>query len=147
MLFLCVQSSLADEHDAEGGEAKKRNAIGLFIGATQREGEYLETLGIEYGRFVSESVEVGALVERAVKEDNSTLLLAFVSFRPYKGWFLGGGFGRKDPGSEARNTVRLSIGYDFEVSPEWSIEPQLHLDIIEDEEDEEVLGVAIVRRF
>ncbi len=146
LAFIGLTDTLADESESEGGEFK-RHAIGVFIGVTHEHHEYLETLGIEYGYFVNKSVEVGAVVERAVREDNSTLAIAFVAFRPYRGWFVGAGVGRKDPGEDRENTLRLSIGYDFEVSHDWSVEPQFHLDIIEGEEDEEVLGVAILRRF
>lgn len=140
----------AGEHETEHGVHKK-HGLGVFIGVTHveehGEDEYLETLGIEYGYFVNPRVEVGVVVERAVREDDSTLVIAFVSYRPYKGFFVGAGLGRKDPGPDRENTVRLSIGYDFEIGHDWSLEPQLHWDIIEDTENEEVLGVAIIRRF
>ena len=143
---ISLAGETGDEPDV-GEEPFLRHALGIFVGATHAEDEYLETLGIEYGYYINETVELGLLAERAVREDDSTLVIAFAAIHPYRGLILGAGVGRKDPGDNRQNTLRLSLGYEFEVSHHWSFETQLHLDFIENEEDEEVLGVALLRRF
>jgi hypothetical protein len=61
--------------------------------------------------------------------------------------FLGAGFGRKDPGDERENTIRASLGYEFELGKGWVIAPNVNLDVIENEENEEVYGVAFGKQF
>lgn len=139
-------AALAGE-EGEPEVLNKRHALGVFVGATHAEDDYLETLGVDYGYFVNEKFEVGVVVERAVREDDSTLVIAFASLRLFGNFGIGAGIGRKDPGPDRKNTLRLSIFYDYELNEEWSLEPQFHVDFIEEEENEEVLGVAIIYRF
>jgi hypothetical protein len=87
------------------------------------------------------------VIERAERDMDSTLAIVFVHLWPYKGLFLGIGGGRKDPGDERENTLRGTIGYEFELGGGWSIAPQANLDVIENEENEEVYGIAIGKRF
>ena len=74
-------------------------------------------------------------------------MIAFAHFWPYKGLYVGGGIGRKDPGDERENTFRATIGYEFELGGGWSIAPQANLDVIENAENEEVYGIAFGKRF
>jgi len=90
---------------------------------------------------------MGGVIERAERDKHSTLAIVFVHLWPYKGLFLGVGAGRKDPGDERENTLRGTIGYEFELGGGWSIAPQANLDVIENEENEEVYGIAIGKRF
>lgn len=135
----------ADQEEEEVPE--NRHAIGVFVGATHAHDEYLETLGLEFGYFLSKNLEIGALIERAVREDDSTLVIAWASYRVFGNFSIGAGVGRKDPGPDRQNTLRLFLAYDHEINERWSLEPQFAVDFIEDEENEEVLGIAIVRRF
>jgi hypothetical protein len=43
--------------------------------------------------------------------------------------------------------LRATIGYEFELGGGWSIAPQANLDVIENEENEEVYGITIGKRF
>ena len=147
LMLASMDICFAGESEAEHEDTEKKNRLGIFVGATHAEGEYLETLGIEYGYYVNENVEFGILVERAVREDDSTLLIAFAALHLDKGFYVGAGIGKKDPGTERRNTLRVSVGYEFEITDDWSLEPQFHLDFIENEENEEVLGLALIRSF
>jgi len=47
--------------------------------------------------------------------------------------------------SENRET--LGVEYSYRINKSWSIAPQANLDVIENEENEEVYGVAIGKRF
>ncbi len=148
MFFFLLPAAVASESGEEShGELEYRHSLSVFLGATRAEGENLETAGIEYGYRLNKNWIVGVLVERAVRVSDSMLVIASASFHPYKGWFIGGGLGRKDPGPDRENTARLSFGYDFEFGGGWLLSPQIHKDFIENEEDEEVFGLAIGRNF
>lgn len=93
------------------------------------------------------SRSVGGLVERAERMKDSTLVMAFAHFWPYKGLYLGAGVGRKDPGDNRENTLRATIGYEFELGGGWALSPQANLDIIEHEDSEVIFGIAVGKRF
>ncbi len=141
----------ADEPESEGmhggEEAHAKHALAVFLGATREHGEYRETLGVEYAYRINRLWSVGGVIERAERDKESTLAIVYVHLWPYKGLFLGPGVGRKDPGDERENTFRATIGYEFELGGGWSIAPQANLDVVENEENEEVYGVAFGKRF
>lgn len=154
VITFCVLFSvgaIADEtgsDEAQGGEESHlKHALAVFAGVTREHGENLDTLGIEYSYRLHERWSVGGVVERADREKNSTLVIAFVHFWPYQGLFVGGGIGRKDPGDERQNTFRATIGYEIELGGGWAFAPQANLDVIEDEENEQVYGIAFGKRF
>ena len=45
------------------------------------------------------------------------------------------------------NRDTLGIEYSYRINKSWSIAPQANLDVIENEENEEVYGIAIGKRF
>lgn len=144
-------AAIADETESEtthaSEETHRKHVLGLFAGVTREHGENLDTLGIEYSYRFAERWSVGGVVERADREQNSTLIIAFVHFFPYKELFVGAGFGRKDPGDERQNTVRATLGYEFVLRGGWIIAPQANVDFIENEENEEVYGIAFGKQF
>jgi hypothetical protein len=147
---LIPAGAIAEENVSEeihGEEDHRKHAVAVFAGVTREHGENLDTVGIEYTYRLHERWSVGGVVERADREKNSTLVIAFVHYWPYKGLFVGGGIGRKDPGDERQNTLRATIGYEFELGGGWAIAPQANLDAIEHEENEEVYGIAFGKRF
>jgi hypothetical protein len=153
-IVLCVlftTGAVADETGSEethdGEESRGKHALALFAGVTREHSENLGTLGIEYTYRINERWSVGGVIERADREENSTLVIAFVHLWPYKDLFLGVGIGRKDPGDKRENTFRATIGYEFELGGGWAIAPQANLDVIENEENEEVYGFAFGKRF
>lgn len=153
-IVLCVlftTGAVADETGSEethdGEESGGKHALALFAGVTREHSENLGTLGIEYTYRINERWSVGGVIERADREENSTLVIAFVHLWPYKDLFLGAGIGRKDPGDKRQNTFRATIGYEFELGGGWAIAPQANLDVIENEENEEVYGFAFGKRF
>lgn len=154
-MTLCITlfspGTFASETESEGmhgqEEGHHKHALAVFAGVTREESENLETLGIEYSYRINRNWSVGGVIERADREKDSTLVIAFLHLWPYKGLFFGAGVGRKDPGDERENTLRATIGYEFELGGGWSIAPQANLDVIENGEDEEVYGIAFGKRF
>ena len=143
--------AIAGESDREGThggeEEHTKHALAAFLGVTREHGENLETLGIEYSYRINKSWSLGGVIERAERDKDSTLAILFAHLWPYKGLFLGAGVGRKDPVDERENVLRGTIGYEFELGGGWSIAPQANLDVIENEENEEVYGIAFGKRF
>ena len=150
-LSLVSVGAIADESHSQGThggeEDHGKHALAAFLGVTQEHGENLETLGIEYRYIINKYWSVGGVIERAEREKDSTLVIVFAHLWPYKGLFLGAGVGRKDPGDERENVLRGTIGYEFELGKGWSFAPQANLDFIENEENEEVYGIALGKRF
>ena len=141
---------LANENgheEAHAEEAHHKHALGLFVGITQEHGESLETFGIEYAYRINRLWSVGGVIERADREKDSTLGIAFVHFWPWKGLFLGGGVGRKDPAGERENTARASVGYEWEFGKGWLINAQANLDFVEHHDREEVYGIVFGKQF
>ena len=86
-------------------------------------------------------------MERADREQDSTLLLAGVGWNFYRGFRLGVGFGRKDPADEREFVSRLALAYEFELGRAWFIKPYLAKDFIKNEDNEEVFGAYVGRGF
>ena len=155
VVVLCLSlgstGAIANESGSEGvhggEEDHGKHALAVFLGVTHAPGANHETLGIEYSYRINKSWSVGGVLERAERDKHSTLAILFVHLWPYKGLFIGGGVGRKDPGNERQNTLRGTIGYEIELSGGWAIAPQANLDVIEGEENEEVYGIAFGKRF
>jgi hypothetical protein len=143
----CVNASEApDEGIHHDEEHHPKHILAVFAGTTI-EGEHSrDTLGFEYSYRVNKNWSLGGVVERT-NEESSTLVIAFAHFWPYKGLFLGLGAGRKDPGDTRENTLRATIGYEFELAGGWAIAPEANLDVIKGHENEEVYGITIGKRF
>lgn len=153
-IALCLfvsAGAIAGEAESEEAhseeESRLKHTLAGFAGITRAADENRGTLGIEYSYRIHTNWSVGGVVERAERDDSSTLVIAFAHLWPYKGLFLGAGFGRKDPGDERENTIRASLGYEFELGKGWVIAPNVNLDVIENEENEEVYGVAFGKQF
>ena len=150
-LLLCSAGTAADEAGRDGSEAdheeRGRHTLGLFVGITRENGENRETIGIEYSYRFHEFWSAGAVIERAERDKESTLGVVFVHFWPSEFLYLGLGVGRKDPGEKRENTLRATLGYEFELGKGWSISPQANVDSIENEDAEQVYGLVIGKRF
>ena len=142
-----IASEAGGDETHVGEEGHHKHALAVFAGITREDSEIHGTLGIEYSYRINESWSVGGLVERAERKKDSTLVIAFAHFWPYKGLYLGAGVGRKDPGDKRENTLRATIGYEFELSGGWALSPQANLDMIEHEDSEVVIGIALGKRF
>ena len=128
-------------------EHHAKHMLGPFVGITREHGHNRYTAGIEYSYRVNQTWSVGAVIERAERDNDSMLTNIFAHVWPFKGLYFGFGVGRKDPGDERENLLRGTIGYEFELRGGWGISPQFNLDLIQNEENEEVYGVVIGKRF
>jgi hypothetical protein len=148
-VLFSVYVNASEAPDAElhhDEEAHPKHALAVFVGETREGGTYRETLGVEYSYRIHKNWSIGGVIERT-QEEHSTLVIAFAHLWPYKGLFFGFGVGRKDPGDARENTLRATIGYEFELPGGWAIAPQANLDFIDGHENEEVYGIAIGKIF
>ena len=113
-----------------------KHALGPFIGITREDGLNRETIGLEYSYRINKRWSVGGLIERAERDKSSTLGTVFAHFWPTE--FLW---------NERENTVRATIGYEFELGKGCGISPQANLDVIENESNEKVYGIVFSKRF
>lgn len=150
-LSLCSIVVIAAEHENKETQGSEeihgKHVLAAFLGVTRENSENLETIGIEYSYRINKLWSLGGVIERADREKDSTLVLAFAQLWPHRGLFLGAGIGRKDPGGVRENVIRATIGYEFEIGGDWSIAPQANFDAIENAENEEVYGATIGKRF
>jgi len=142
---LAAEQVSEEMHGTE--EELGKHALAIFAGATHEHHDNHETFGIEYSYRLNKDWSVGGVIERADRKKSSTLAIAFAHWWPYKELFVGAGIGRKDPSDTREKTIRATLGYEFEFGEGWAIAPQLNLDFIEDNETEEVFGIAIGKRF
>ncbi len=142
-----IASEAGGDEGHVGEEGHHKHTLAVFAGITREDSDNHATLGLEYSYRISESWSVGGLVERAERKKESTLVMAFAHFWPYRGLYLGAGVGRKNPGDKRENTLRATIGYEFELSGGWVLSPQANLDMIEHEDSEVVFGIAFGKQF
>ena len=86
---------------------------------------------------------VGALVDYAGGDLDSTIVAGVAFLHPYKGLVLLGAAGNENTHHGDEFLVRLGIGYDFELSGGWTLGPLLNFDFVEDEETKEMFGIVV----
>jgi len=146
-LLLGLSSFNVSASEAEGEKPHHRWGVGVFLGATHAHGKNESTVGFELGHVINKNWSIGAVVERAEREEHSTLLLVGLGWHPWEGLRLQLGAGRKDPSGTQENVLRTGITYDWEFAPTWVLKPYFALDFIENEETEEVFGFYFGKLF
>ena len=135
-----------ESHGSHAGHSKY--AIAGFIGSTHVHGEDEFTLGIEGGMNLNETWSIGAVVERAERERDSTLVLVGVGWHPIGPEFrIQLGVGRKDPAGKEENVFRAGLAYEVELRNRWFVKPYLASDFIDNEDTEIVYGFYFGRGF
>ena len=151
LLSLVSSTVFAAEGEHAGGgsheEGHAKNHLGIFLGSTKEEGHYRDTYGIEYARRINDLWSIGGVIERAERDEDSTLAIVVVHYRVSEALHLGLGFGRKDPSDESRAVGRFSIGYDIKLGGGWFLSPEVAMDFIKGEEDEQVFGLIVSKSF
>jgi hypothetical protein len=135
---------------ALGAEEQHHNkyAVAGFIGATRANGSNELTLGVEGGYNFSEKWSIGAVIERAEREQHSTLFLIGVGWHPLGPELrLQLALGRKDPSGHTETVIRTGIGYELELENSWFIKPYAAVDFISNEDHEPVFGLYVGRGF
>ena len=71
LLLLGLSSSAVSASEAKGEEPHHRWGVGLFLGATHAHGENEATVGFELGYVLNRNWSIGAVVERAERDEHS----------------------------------------------------------------------------
>ena len=139
-LMMMSEPGLADED-----EGHHRNHLSLFVGATHAEGNDEATVGLEYEYRLNEQFGVGALLDHAGGDVDSTIVAGAVFFHPYEGLLLLAAAGNEHTHHGDELVLRAGIGYEFEIGDGWTLTPLLNFDFVENEETKEVYGISIGR--
>ena len=131
-----------DHADANAEEADRPNRIGLFLGATTKDGHTGFTIGLEYERRLSELIGVGAVAE-ATPNGREFVGAVPVFFHPVGGLAFSIGPGFSVENGHAHFLVRFGVGWDFELPAGLSLAPTVSYDLTEGTEDAVVYGVLL----
>lgn len=149
-LAACLATAQASESgdEAAGEHAHYRYAVAGFVGATRVHGENQPTFGIEAGMALNREFSIGAVIERADRQRDSTLILAGVGWHPFgPGIRAQFGVGTKDPSGSTEFVFRAGLGWEHELHDGWLVKPYVAYDVISNEKNEGVFGVYIGRMF
>lgn len=140
-LSVCSTAGLASE------EKHHRHHLSVFAGATHAEGSNEATVGVDYEYRVTELLGVGALIDHAGGHLDSTIVAGVVFLHPHKGLLLLAAAGNENTDHGDEFLFRAGIGYEFELSDDWTVTPLVNFDFVKDEETKEVYGISIGRHF
>jgi hypothetical protein len=130
----------------EGGHHElHKNHLAVFVGWTHAEGEDEPTIGLDYERRLNERFGVGAVIDYAGGDLESTII-APALFLHAGPWVLLGAVGNEHAEGEDEIVYRLGLSYQIEAG-DWTIAPGVNFDKVEDHETKEVFGVGIGRGF
>jgi len=150
LLWTSADGALAQEtgHVTGAEHEHHRYAVAGFIGGTRVDSDNELTLGIEGGLHLNSKWSIGAVLERADRERDSTLVLLGVGWHPIgPALRLQLGLGRKDPRGTTETVLRTGVAYEMEIENGWFVKPYLAIDFIHNEDNEGVFGLYIGRGF
>lgn len=147
---VCSATPWAEEGEdgAATEHAHYRYAVAGFVGATRVQGENEPTLGVEAVVALNREWSIGAVIERADRQRDSTLLLIGAGWHPFgPGLRMQVGVGAKDPSGETEAVVRAGLAWEQEIHERWFVKPYVAYDVISNEKNEGVFGVYVGRLF
>ncbi len=143
LAFAATDTALGAESEDHG-----KYVLGGFIGGTNGHGSTDFTYAIEGGVNLNHQWSVGAVLEQAGGESDSTLFLVGMGWHPRgPGWRVQLGAGRKDPVEKHQWLARLGFAYEVLLEDHWFVKPYLAFDFIEESDNETVFGVYLGRTF
>lgn len=135
---------------AAGGHGDQhQHHLGLFVGyATEskedREDENGFALGVEYEWRFQERWGIGAVLEGLGQDTvRNWVLIVPVSLHPGGQWRLFAGPGIESTPKKDKFAFRLGVGYHLDLGGNWSLSPELLVDLIETGENTWVAGLAL----
>ena len=155
LLFLVFFVAVIGNNDvrAESEGLEYRNKIFLFGGLTQEDSEIDGTLGLGYEYLFTELLGIAGMAEFTSGEVERKMAFGLgATIHPYAGLYflIGPGFeivDRKHEGDEEFFMFRLSIGYEFELTPRWYLAPEFNVDFVSGGENALVYGVVLGYAF
>jgi len=128
-------AALASEsQEAEAG-VHHRHEVAVFLGAAIRDEHETESgfaLGVEYQYRLHRFLGVGALAEGALGEFRDVLLIAPISFHPWRGLRLVVAPGAEIPNEGSTEfALRLGAGYKIPLGGRFTLLPEFNADLID----------------
>lgn len=155
LLFLILFVVVNGNNDAwaESEELEYRSKIFLFGGVTQEESEIDGSLGLGYEYRFTELIGIAGMAEFTGGEVERKMAFGLgVTVHPFAGLYflIGPGFeivDRKHEGDEEFFIFRLGVGYDFELTPRWSLAPEFNVDFVSGGDNALVYGLVLGYAF
>ena len=155
LLFLILFVGVSGNNNAwaEPEGVEHRHKIYLFGGVTQEDSEIDGSLGLGYEYRITELLGIAGLAEFTGGEAERAMAFGIgATVHPYAGlYFLAGpGFEIVDPKHEDREELflfRLGVGYDFELTPRWSLAPEFNVDFVSGGDVKLVYGLVLGYAF
>ncbi|MEM9309938.1 MAG: hypothetical protein AAGA34_00705 [Pseudomonadota bacterium] len=135
-------------NEADPDHSERPHHLSILVAGThiEAEDETAITLGVDYEYRVSEWLGLGFVAERAFGGIDSTSILAVADIHIWEGLAVQVGPGVEFVDEEERLIGRFGGLYEFELGKGFTLSPQLHYDLSEDQ-DAIVFGIAVGRAF
>ena len=145
-LAFAVIGSASAQHEIEFHPDKRHHLSVVGAGSYVYEEDYTAaTVGIDYEYRVSPLLGLGFVAERAFGRIDATTLLAVADIHIWRGLAIQTGPGIEIIDGEVFAAGRIGALYEFELEDHWTISPQVHFDI--SDENAIVFGAAFGRAF
>ena len=152
LFWLAVSATpvAAEELGAAEGHAEPHpHHLALFagLGVESKPGHEDEegfAIGLEYEFSWNRRWGVGAVIEGLGQDTVRNVLVVLpISYHPGGGWRLIVGPGMEFTPKKDKLALRLGVGHAFHIGGDWSLVPEILLDLIETGENTWVAGLAL----
>ena len=140
LAILMPQVAVAEEpgqnvHHGESEHAPHPHHVALFGGVTKAEHHDEEaTFGLDYEYRLNEKFGIGAIVDRATGDLDTTVAAISLTLHPWRGLYALAAPGYEFHDGHEEFLVRVGIGYAFHFGERYSIGPTYNIDFVNDEE-------------
>jgi hypothetical protein len=136
LVTACASLEGEGEHDWR----EEPHHASILLSGTIEEHESAPSIGLDYEYRVSRFLGLGAIVDRAFGEIDSTTVLAVADLHITNQFIVQTGPGAEFLGSEEKPVYRIGVLYEFERSG-FTVSPQVHYDWTSGE-DALIVGLA-----
>ena len=121
--------------DAAESEILQRNKVELFLGNTKNGSSNGASFGLSYARRLSPLFALGGYIEHAAGDFDTSAVGIDFKFHPHAGWIfkISPGLEFDDGGTKVQG--RLGVGYEFEITSEWSLAPEVNVEFVDGEKN------------
>jgi hypothetical protein len=128
-------------------EAEERNSVGLFLGATTKEGSSDGSIGVKYERRWKEQTGLGFILEYTPDSNERFVTLPSLFLHPYRQLSVALAPGIITEDSESFFALRIGAGWDFELGGGFSLAPEVNYDFVSGDENALVIGLTTAYSF
>lgn len=148
IIFIVLIAFNVNASEQKFTEDEAPHHLSIFIGDTHviDENEDGYTIGIDYEYRVNEVLGIGTVIEHAAQDIKANTILAVADIHTPIGLIFQIGPGYEFGEDENNPLFRFGGLYEFEYES-YTISPQVHFDMVKDEDNSLVFGFAIGRAF